>query len=82
MQFLLRTAIVPCLFFTIHTINQKGDGNNYDKFKNKEMILKNMVPDLSALNYASVRDTAGYLKKLLAAWDSLKYARSSLLKGM
>lgn len=79
------------LFFTISLCDDvllpandanKNDGNDIDNFKNKEIILKNLVPDLSALNYARIRDsTSGYFEKLIAAWDSLKYAPSMILKG-
>lgn len=87
MQFSLRTAIVLYCYLLIaislHQIDAKDAVNDIDSFKNKEIVLKNMVPDLSALNYASIRDsTSGYFEKLLAAWQNLKYAPSMILKGV
>lgn len=87
MQFSLRTAIVLYCYLVIaislHQIDAKDAANDIDSFKNKEIVLKNMVPDLSALNYASIRDsTSGYFEKLLAAWHNLKYAPSMILKGV
>lgn len=92
MHFLLRTAFGPyCyLLFTIslcdvvlYAANAKDAGHDIDNFKNKEIVSKNVLPDLSALNYASIRDsTSGYFVKLLAAWNSLKYPQSMILKGV
>lgn len=92
MQFPLRTTIGPyCyLLFTIslcdvllYAVNAKDAVHDIDNFKNKDIVLKNVLPDLSALNYASIRDsTSGYFEKLLAAWNTLKYPQSMILKGV
>lgn len=97
MQFLSGKAIVSYLFLTIGTgcillpaINAQDDGGGggsggssvVDTFKNKDVILRNLLPDLRALNYANIRDsTANYFGKLLAAWDSLNIPQSMILKG-
>lgn len=82
MPYCLLLAISWCDVL-LHTIDAKDAGTDIDNFKNKEILSKNVLPDLSALNYASIRDsTSGYFEKLLAAWDSLKYAPSSISKGV
>lgn len=92
MQLLLRRTFLPycCVLVTIslcdvllHAVNATDTvGRDIDHFKNKEILSKNMVPDLSALNYASIRDsTSSYFEKLLAAWNSLKFAPTMILKG-
>lgn len=54
----------------------------YDIYKNKEIILKNVVPDLSVLTTVNFVDSkADYFKKLLAAWENLSVDRTLISKG-
>lgn len=81
--YLLVTISLCDVFLPTIDAKDASDGNDIDGFKNKDILQKNMVPDLSALNYAGIRDsTSGYYEKLLAAWDTLKFAESMILKGV
>lgn len=92
MHFSLRTAFGSYCYLLfssslcvvlVYAANAKDAGHDIDNFKNKEIVLKNVLPDLSALNYASIRDsTSGYFEKLLAAWNSIKYPQSMISKGL
>lgn len=59
-----------------------GNSDAYDIYKNKEFILKNILPDLSVLKNINVGESkAEYFKVLISTWENQNIDRSLISKG-
>lgn len=77
-SFKMKIIVAPCLLILLvscnrvssHTEVTSENLENIDVFKNKEIVLKNLIPDLTLLTNLSEKKFES-LYRMLNAWDSL-----------